>query len=168
MMNDRKCLRIRHQPENYSELLNFPPKTLSPAVQVRQAGRWQCNAHQTGRRWKGWKPPSAFRIIISFNTPFCTSAPSESGDSGDRSQPSLASVGSVRQSRRTCKINHPATGDWKLRRNTQQQRSLRRPRFIISPRRKGCPSPSPILDRRNKQNGSISFFDPIIIKHCPP
>src|SRR5580693_347237 len=34
--------------------------------------------------------------------------------------------------------------DWKLRRNTQQ-RAFLSPQFII-PRRKGCPSPSPIID----------------------
>jgi hypothetical protein len=163
MINDRKCLRIRHQPENYSELLTFPPKHYRLPYKSAKLEDGNASGREALERLEWVLHPPSVSSPVSTH-PFCTSAPSKSGDSGDWSQPSPASV---RQRRRTCKINHPATGDWKLRRNTQQQRGLRRPRFII-PSQERLPLPLP--DPRSKEQAKWvnQFFDPIIIKNCPP
>jgi hypothetical protein len=137
---------------------------LSTPVQNRQAGRWQCTHREALERleWGPIRLPS--RIIFSFNTPFCTSAPSKSGCSGNRSQPSLACFHQKQTYLScTCKINHPATGgdstgdwrdwrDWKLRRNTQQRGFV----VVLDSSQECCPSP--ILDRGKQANRDNHLF----------
>jgi hypothetical protein len=122
-----KLLTVTHLAQSTIDTRTKPPS-------------WKMAMHhpQGGVGKAGVGPPTAFRIIFSFNTPFCTSAPSKSGCSGDRSQPSLACF---RQKETylscTCKINHPATGGLNRRLERLEAsgehsatRPRRRPRFL--------------------------------------
>jgi hypothetical protein len=63
-----KCPRIRYQPGSNSELL------ISTALHNRQAGKMAMRREASEKAGVG--PAShSIRIIFSFNTPFCTSAP---------------------------------------------------------------------------------------------
>lgn len=79
-MNSPSACKVTLQ--SYSHLLHLAQSSrLSTPVQNRQAGRWQCIHPQGGVGNAAVGPPTAsrnVRIIFSFNTPFCTSAPAKS------------------------------------------------------------------------------------------